>query len=163
MASRLSIEDDWIYSLNYDDLVVELVNLELSTEGTILVLRERLVRFEQAYRNKIEFREPIEEFQEVDDLNLDSTQNTCIEGINSDLDNKISHEENIENIESRTMEITSQTESLPRLSKENTIALDDSLETQTKALNLNSSGGAIKRNTQQQITNSKIKTSFRQN
>ena len=54
MASRLSTEYVWIYSLNYDDdLVVELVNRELSREGSILVLRERLVRFEQTSRNKI--------------------------------------------------------------------------------------------------------------
>ena len=49
--------------MNYDDLVVELTNRELSTEGSILVLRERLVRFEQASRNKIEFRDPLEQFQ----------------------------------------------------------------------------------------------------
>ena len=56
------------------------------------VLRERLVRFEQASRNKIEFRDPLEEFQEVLDLNLDNTQITCIEGINPDSDNETSHE-----------------------------------------------------------------------
>ena len=51
--------DSWIYSLNQEELVIDLINRSLPTDGPPSLLRERLLRSDRVPRGELNIVDPV--------------------------------------------------------------------------------------------------------
>lgn len=58
MSDQDNTFDSWIYPLNQEELITDIVNRDLPVYGNVTILHERLVRLERAFRDEVDYLDP---------------------------------------------------------------------------------------------------------